>query len=192
MADVDRWLIVGLGNPGEEYRGTRHNIGFEVVELLAREVGVRLRRQARVQALTATATLAGQAVVLAEPSTFMNRSGAAVAALVRYYSVPGAQVVVVHDELDLPLGSLRLKNGGGAGGHNGLRSITTSLGTPDYDRVRVGIGRPPGTMDAADYVLRRFSRAERPEADVAVGRAGEAVESLISSGLSQAQNHYNS
>lgn len=185
------WLVVGLGNPGAEYTGTRHNIGFDVVDELARRMHATLRVHKRTRALTAEGRLVGQRVVLGEPVTYMNRSGDAVAGLMSFFRIPVERLVVVHDELDLPLETLRLKSGGGAGGHNGLKSISASVGTVDYARVRVGIGRPPGRMDPAAYVLRRFSAAERTSADLAVQRASDAVEVLISEGLAAAQNGFN-
>lgn len=185
------WLVVGLGNPGAEYAGTRHNIGFDVVEELARRMHAGLRTHKRTRALTAEGRLAGQRVVLGKPMTYMNRSGDAVAGLLSFFRIPVDRLVVVHDELDLPLDSLRLKAGGGAGGHNGLKSISASVGTVDYARVRVGIGRPPGRMDPAAYVLRRFSAEERKAADLAVQRASDAVEVLVSEGLAKAQNGFN-
>lgn len=194
MAPIDDqqpWLVVGLGNPGAEYAGTRHNIGFEVVDELARRMSASLRLHRRSRALTAEGRLRNHRVVLAEPQTFMNRSGDAVAGLMSFYRIPAQRLVVVHDDLDLPLESLRLKTGGGAGGHNGLRSISASIGTVDYNRVRVGIDRPPGRMDPAAYVLRRFGSSQRAAVELAVQRASDAVESLIDEGLATAQNNFN-
>lgn len=190
-ADPGPWLIVGLGNPGAEYDLTRHNVGFEVVDTLAGRAGLALRRHKRGQSSAGQARLTGQPTVLAKPLTFMNNSGAAVAGLSSYYGVEPERIVVVHDDLDLPLGGLRLKRGGGDGGHNGLKSIRSSLGTGDFLRVRVGIGRPPGRMDPAAFVLRRFAAAERPEADLMVVDAADAVESVITEGLATAQNRFN-
>lgn len=193
MNDVDQpWLLVGLGNPGAEYEGTRHNIGFDVADELCARTGGSFRRHKRASAVVGEGRLAGQRVVVAKPLTFMNLSGSAVAGLSGFYRVPPGQVVVIHDELDLPLGALRVKLGGGAGGHNGVKSTAASLATPEFLRVRVGIGRPPGQMDPAAYVLRRFSSAQRPEVELAVVTAADAVESLISVGLAATQNKFNS
>lgn len=185
------WLVVGLGNPGSEYANTRHNIGFDVVSELAVRAGASLRMNKRARALSAEARLAGVRVVLAEPQTFMNLSGSAVASLCGFYRIPAERVVAIHDDLDLPLGGLRVKRGGGSGGHNGIKSMVSSLGTPEFLRVRVGIGRPPGTMDPAAYVLRRFAAAERSEAELAVATAADATESLLAKGLAATQNDFN-
>lgn len=193
MNDVDQpWLLVGLGNPGAEYDGTRHNIGFAVADDLCARMGGSFRKHKRASAVVAEGRLAGQRAVVAKPMTFMNVSGSAVAGLSAFYRVPTEQVVVIHDELDLPLGALRVKSGGGAGGHNGVKSTVASLSTPEFFRVRVGIDRPPGQMDPAVYVLRRFTAAERPEAEIAVVTAADAVESLMSVGLAATQNRFNS
>jgi len=188
MAD-ERWLIAGLGNPGPEYGGNRHNAGFMVADLLAERIGARFKRD-RSRAAVASGQLAGFPVTLAKPMTFMNLSGRPVAALRTFYKVPAERIVVVHDELDLPLGVLRLKQGGGDNGHNGLRSVTAALGTRDYFRVRVGIGRPPGRMDPADFVLHDFSAAERKLVPEVLERAGDATEVLMRRGLAAAQNEF--
>lgn len=187
-ADVDApWLVVGLGNPGPDYAGNRHNAGFMVVELLAGRMGGRFKaHKGRAEVLEGR--LAGRRVVLAKPRSYMNESGGPVKALRDFYKVPMEHVVVVHDELDIPYGALRLKRGGGGGGHNGLRSVTKALGGPDYLRVRFGIGRPPGRMDPAAFVLRDFSAAERKELDVNLERAADAAEALLTDGLDRAQN----
>ena len=183
-------LVVGLGNPGAEYVGTRHNVGVEVVELLAARAGGGRFSRHKSNADVLEGRLAGRRVVLAVPRTYMNVSGAPVAGLLRYYGVAPADLVVVHDDLDLGFGVVRLKQGGGEGGHNGLRSISTSIGTKDYLRVRVGIGRPPGRQDPADFVLKRFSGAERKELDFAVDLAADAAEALLREGLEPAQNRF--
>lgn len=186
--DVDApWLVVGLGNPGPDYAGNRHNAGFMVVELLAGRMGGRFKAH-KGRAEVVEGRLAGLRVVLAKPRSYMNESGGPVKALRDFYKVPMEHVVVVHDELDIPYGALRLKRGGGGGGHNGLRSITKALGGPDYLRVRFGIGRPPGRMDPAAFVLRDFSAAERKELDVHLERAADAAEALLTDGLDRAQN----
>lgn len=189
MADADRWLIAGLGNPGPQYAGNRHNAGFLCCDELAAQLGTSFRRD-RSRAMVATGRLAGAAVVIAKPLGFMNTSGGPVGSLRAYYKLPPARIVVIHDELDLPFGTVRLKLGGGDNGHNGLRSVTAALGTRDYHRVRVGIGRPPGRMDAADFVLQNFSASERTELPGIIGRAAEAVETLIGQGLAATQNKY--
>jgi peptidyl-tRNA hydrolase, PTH1 family len=180
-------LVVGLGNPGPEYADTRHNVGFHVVELLAARAGGGRFSRHKSNADVLEGRLAGRRVVLAKPRTYMNVSGGPVAGLVRYY---WGELVVVHDDLDLGFGVVRLKQGGGEGGHNGLRSISTSLGTKDYLRVRFGIGRPPGRQDPADFVLKRFSATERKELDFAVDLAADATEALLADGLEPTQNRF--
>ena len=189
MADV-RQLIVGLGNPGPRYAATRHNAGFFVVELLAQRVGGKFKAH-KGRCDVVEGRLAGSPVVLAKPKSYMNESGGPIVSIARFYKVPVGRITVVHDELDLPFGSLRLKRGGGDGGHNGLRSTSTSLGDRDYARVRFGIGRPPGRQDPADYVLREFSPTERKELEFLVDRAADAVETLVAQGLEAAQNLFN-
>ncbi len=190
----DPWLVVGLGNPGSEYAKNRHNVGFMVADLLAGRLGAKFSRHRRAVAQVAEARLGLGAdaprLVLVKPMTYMNLSGGPVAALRQFYKVPLAQVVAVHDELDIPYGQLRLKLGGGEGGHNGLRSLSGSLGAKDYLRVRFGIGRPPGRQDPADYVLSDFSAAERKELEFLIDRAADATEALIARGLEWSQNAY--
>ncbi len=180
-------LVVGLGNPGPGYAGNRHNVGAMVVDELARRVGGRFRPH-KAGADVLEARLVGRRAVLARPRSFMNISGPAVAATARFFKVSPTDVVVIHDDLDLDHGVLKLKRGGGEGGHNGLRSITTSLGSRDYLRVRFGIGRPPGRMDPADFVLRDFSVVQRRELDLLVDRCADAVEQLLAQGLAATQN----
>ena len=187
----ERWLVVGLGNHAPEYAGNRHNVGFMVADLLAGRIGARFKAH-RSRAEVAEGRLAGSPVTVAKPRSFMNLSGGPVAALRDFYKIPPDRVVVVHDELDLPFGTLRLKQGGGDNGHNGLRSVTRALGGGGYHRVRFGIGRPPGRMDPADYVLRDFAAAERRELPLLIDRAADAVETLLQDGLVAAQNVYNS
>lgn len=193
MSDSGPWLVVGLGNPGPAYAGNRHNVGAMVVDELARRAGLSLRTHkarahaAQVRLGTGPGGVPGPAATIAVPSCYMNESGGPVSALLRFFSVPVERLVVVHDELDLEAGTVRLKRGGGEGGHNGLRSVSSSLGTKDYHRVRVGIGRPPGRMDPADYVLRDFSAAERKELPFVVDDAADAVEQLVVLGLLDAQ-----
>ena len=193
MGSSAPWLVVGLGNPGPTYAGNRHNAGFMVVDHLADRWQGRFsghRSRAEVVSLPGFAGRVGLRALLAKPRTFMNESGGPVAGVRDYFSVPLDHVIVVHDELDLPYGTLRLKRGGGDGGHNGLKSITRSLGTPDYFRVRFGIGRPPGRMDPAAFVLRDFSGAERTDLEFLVDRAADAVQDLVTVGLATAQNTY--
>jgi len=186
----DVWLVVGLGNPGPGYSGNRHNVGFMVVDLLAGRMGGKFKaHKARAEVLEGR--LAGARVVLAKPRTYMNDSGGPVTALRDFFKVPEDRLVVVHDELDLPYGGLRLKLGGGDNGHNGLKSIRRSLGTGEFNRVRFGIGRPPGRMDAAAFVLRDFGATERKDLDLEVDRTVDAVEALVTEGLERAQNTYN-
>ncbi|MFI6518310.1 aminoacyl-tRNA hydrolase [Spirillospora sp. NPDC050679] len=185
----DLWLVVGLGNPGPSYAGNRHNAGFMVLDVLAGRVGGRFKSH-KARAEVVEGRLAGTRVVLAKPRTYMNESGGPVKALRDFYKVPVQNVVVVHDELDIPYGAIRLKQGGGDNGHNGLRSITKSLGDKDYPRVRFGVGRPPGRMDAAAFVLKDFSGTERKELDLNAERAADAVEALLGEGLAAAQNTF--
>jgi peptidyl-tRNA hydrolase, PTH1 family len=189
----DVWLVVGLGNPGPSYASHRHNVGFMVVDLLARRVGGRFKRhKGRADVLEGRlGGVPGHRVVLAEPRAYMNESGGPVASLCDFYKIGPDRLLAVHDELDLPYGDLRLKFGGGDNGHNGLKSLRRSLGTGDYHRLRFGIGRPPGRTDAAAYVLKDFSAAERRDLDYHVDRAADAVECLVVDGLAQAQNLYN-
>jgi PTH1 family peptidyl-tRNA hydrolase len=185
----DLWLVVGLGNPGPKYAGNRHNVGFFVADLLAERMGARFKAH-KGRADVVEGRLAGQRVVLAKPSTFMNLSGGPVASLRDFFKVPVDRIVVVHDELDIPFGTIRLKRGGGDNGHNGLRSVTQSLGNKEYLRVRWGIGRPPGRQDPADFVLKDFSATERRELPFLVDRAADAVEALLTGSLETAQNAF--
>jgi PTH1 family peptidyl-tRNA hydrolase len=185
-----RFLVVGLGNPGPRYANTRHNAGFMVLEELGRRVGGSFKSH-RSLCDICEGRLLDAGVVLAKPKSFMNESGGPIVSVSKFFSVPVAQIVVIHDELDLPLGTLRVKRGGGEGGHNGLRSASASLGSKDYVRVRVGIGRPPGRQDPADYVLKEFAKAERDELAFMIDRAADATESVISQGLEATQNAFN-
>lgn len=192
MAD-ERYLVAGLGNPGPKYAGNRHNIGFLIADELAGRVGGKFKttKSQGGPVETVEGRLAGNAVVLVKPMSFMNASGAPTAAIARFFHIPVEGIIAVHDELDLPYGTLRLKQGGGEGGHNGLRSLSATLGSKDYARVRFGIGRPPGRQDPADYVLRDFASAERGELGFLIDRAADAVELLMTDGLEVAQNRYN-
>jgi peptidyl-tRNA hydrolase, PTH1 family len=188
------WLIVGLGNPGREYAHNRHNLGFMVADLLAARTGARFGRHRRAVAEVAESRLGvgvdAPRLVLAKPLTYMNLAGGPVAALSQFYKIEPARIVAIHDELDLPYGVVRAKFGGGEGGHNGLRSMSRSLSTKDYLRVRIGVSRPPGRQDPADYVLSDFSAAERKELDFLVDRAADVVESLVVQGLEPTQNAF--
>ncbi|MEU9824505.1 aminoacyl-tRNA hydrolase [Micromonospora chersina] len=186
------WLVVGLGNPGREYAGNRHNVGFMVAELLAGRVGGKFGRHKRAMAEVAEGRLGfgGPKLVLLKPLTYMNLSGGPVVALAQFHKIPPERVIAVHDELDIPYGQVRVKCGGGEGGHNGLRSMSKSLGTKDYVRVRFGIGRPPGRQDPADYVLSDFSSSERKELEFLVDRAADVVESVVTKGVEPTQNLY--
>jgi len=192
--DTIEWLVVGLGNPGAEYEQTRHNQGFHVVDVLGQRLGARywktehkaLTAQVKAQAATKDAAL-----MLAKPQTFMNNSGRAVGALVQATGVdPCQRLIIIHDELDVPAGEVRIKRGGGHAGHNGLRSIMDVLGTRDFIRVRVGIGRPPGRMDSADYVLAPLRPPQQEEARLTAEHAADAALAIINDGLLAAQNFY--
>ncbi|ADG89846.1 peptidyl-tRNA hydrolase [Thermobispora bispora] len=184
-----RWLIVGLGNPGPEYAMNRHNAGFMVADELANRIGGRFTVH-KTRAQVAEGRLSGVPVVLAKPLSYMNLSGGPVKALADYYKIGPENIVVIHDELDIPFGALRAKTGGGDNGHNGLKSITKALGTRDYSRIRFGIGRPPGRMDPATYVLRDFATAERKDLPFLIDRAADMVESLLTEGLAATQNKF--
>jgi PTH1 family peptidyl-tRNA hydrolase len=183
----DPWVVVGLGNPGPSYAGNRHNAGFMVLDVLAGRAGGRFKAH-RSRCEVVEGRLAGARVVLAKPRSYMNESGGPVKALRDFYKVPLERLIVVHDELDIPYGAVRLKRGGGDNGHNGLRSITRSVGDKNYLRVRFGVGRPPGRMDAAAFVLKDFSATERKELELNVERAADAVDALLTDGLEAAQN----
>src|SRR5450631_750864 len=206
MDAMTAWLIVGLGNPGPSYCGHRHNVGAMVVDELASRTGASLRshkaraaaaqvrfsvRQSRPAGGSAPGAL-GPRAVIATPLSYMNESGGPVAGLLSFYKIPVENLIVIHDDLDIPFADVRLKLGGGEGGHNGLRSITKSVGTRDYLRVRVGIGRPPGRMDPADYVLHDFSGTARPEVPLLISDAADAVERLVAEGLVAAQQVWHS
>lgn len=186
---AEPWLVVGLGNPGPGYAATRHNAGFMVADLLAARMAGRFKAH-KSGAEVVEGRIAGLRVVLAKPKSFMNLSGGPTVAAMNFFKVPLERLVVVHDELDIDYGRLRLKRGGGDGGHNGLRSITKSAGSKEYLRVRFGIGRPPGRQDPADFVLKPFSSAEAKELALNVDRAADAVEALLTGTLEAVQNRY--
>ncbi len=183
-------LIVGLGNPGREYAQTRHNIGFQVVSRLAEKHGLKFSRVQN-EAVIATGRIGGVRVVLAKPQTWMNNSGKAVGPLARFYKVDLLRLLVVYDDLDRPAGTLRLRSEGGHGGHNGMRSIMERLGTQAFPRLRLGIGRPPGRMDPAAYVLQPFGRDEEADMTASRERAVEAIECFLSEGIVAAMNRFN-
>jgi PTH1 family peptidyl-tRNA hydrolase len=184
------YLIVGLGNPGAVYRYNRHNIGFMLVDRVAEQLGVKFSRLES-KALLTKGEHQGRRVVLAKPQTYMNLSGQAVGSLVRFYKVPPANLLVAYDDVDLPLGTLRIRPGGGSAGQKGMSSIIDRLGTQDFPRLRLGIGRPPGRMEAADYVLQDFSSGEKDLLRLTLDRAAEAALVFVAEGLETAMNQYN-
>ncbi|WP_341393953.1 aminoacyl-tRNA hydrolase [Arthrobacter sp. G119Y2] len=187
------WLVVGLGNPGPGYSRNRHNIGQMVLDDLASRVGGNFKtHKSRAQILEGRLGIGGPRVILAKPLTYMNLSGGPVSALSKFFDIPASNVVAVHDEIDIPFNTVKLKSGGGEGGHNGLRDMSRALGTKDYLRVRVGVGRPPGRMDTADYVLKDFPPAEAKELPFLIGDAADAVELLLTEGLTAAQQKFHS
>jgi peptidyl-tRNA hydrolase, PTH1 family len=193
---MSSWLVVGLGNPGPAFASHRHNVGYRVADELARRLSVRLSvlRGCRAEAAESRIGPPGSdapRLVLAKSRTFMNETGWAVTRLLSYYKLAPAQMIVVHDELDIEPGQLRVKFGGGDNGHNGLRSIRKSLGSGDFFRVRIGVGRPPGRQDPADYLLSNFPASAREAVEVEIGRAADAVESLVLIGLDKTQSAFN-
>ncbi|MEV7473388.1 aminoacyl-tRNA hydrolase [Pseudarthrobacter oxydans] len=188
---TDTWLIIGLGNPGAQYQGNRHNVGQMVLDELAARMGAGFKsHKSRAQVLEGRLGIGGPRVVLAKPMTYMNVSGGPAAALANFYGIAPDHVVAVHDEIDIPFNTVKLKIGGGEGGHNGLRDISKALATKDYLRVRVGVGRPPGRMETADYVLRDFGTAELKELPFLLDGAADAVEILVRDGLTAAQQKF--
>ena len=185
----ERYLIVGLGNPGRAYAFNRHNVGFMAVDKLALRAGIDLRRVQN-KAIVGSGRLADRPVILAKPQTFMNLSGEAVGALANYYRVPPTALLVIYDELDIPFGVIRLREKGGAGGHNGMRSIIQHMGN-DFPRLRLGVGRPPGRMDAAAFVLQDFGRDELPLVSEMLTTAGDAVESFVRQGIDLTMSRFN-
>ncbi|MGO4588771.1 aminoacyl-tRNA hydrolase [Paenarthrobacter sp. 2TAF44] len=187
----DTWLIVGLGNPGSEYSNNRHNVGQMVLDELASRMGGKFKtHKARAQVVEGRLGIGGPRVVLAKPMTYMNVSGGPVAGLSNFFDIAPDHVIAVHDEIDIPFNTVKLKIGGGEGGHNGLRDISKALATKDYLRVRVGVGRPPGRMDTADFVLRDFATAEKKELPFLLDEAADAVELLVNEGLLAAQQKH--
>jgi peptidyl-tRNA hydrolase, PTH1 family len=188
--DGERWIVFGLGNPGDRYERTRHNMGAMVVKELLDRTRSSLKRH-KSGALTAEIDLGGERVVLARSTGYMNDSGRPLGQLSRFYKTPPERVIVVQDEIDIPLGDVRVKFGGGTAGHNGLRSIADHLGTKDFTRVRVGVGRPPGSGQAAGHVLAPFSSAERNELPDLIARSADAVERILEAGVEKAMNDLN-
>jgi PTH1 family peptidyl-tRNA hydrolase len=197
---AEPWIVAGLGNPGPAYAGHRHNVGYLVADELARRLGAPFKAHKASRSEVAEGRLANQLspgqpgprVVVIRPRCYMNEVGGPVKALLSFYKVGSDRLVAIHDELDIPFDTMRLKFAGGDNGHNGLRSIRASLGTGDFFRVRVGIGRPPGRQDPADFVLSNYSSTERKELPLQVDRAADAVESLLTVGLAEAQQRFNS
>jgi len=183
-------LIVGLGNPGREYRFTRHNIGFMVIDRLCEDLGIRITRM-QSKALIGTGSFQEKRLVLAKPTTFMNLSGQAVGPLVRFYKLPLTSMLVIHDEMDIPFGSLRLRPGGGSSGQKGLTSIIQTLGTQDFPRMRVGVGRPPGMQAPPSFLLEDFTKAEQTRLPMILDQCVDAVKTFITSGLDIAMNQFN-
>lgn len=187
---TETYLIIGLGNPGRDYRQNRHNIGFMLIDRLAVRLDARMSRL-QSKALVASTRHGDAKIILAKPQTYMNLSGQSVQGLVRFYKIPLEKLLLVHDDLDLPFGTLRLRPGGGAGGQKGVKSVIQHLGTQDFPRLRLGIGRPPGRMDAAAYVLQDFSQADEQVLSETLDRAADAVFTFIDEGLDAAMNRFN-
>lgn len=190
--DNGPWLVVGLGNPGPKYELTRHNIGYLVLDVLAEQVGATFKKHASAHADFATGNLNGIRIELLRSRSYMNESGGPVKAAMAYSKITPDRLIVVHDEMDIPFDSIKVKIGGGNAGHNGLKSVSGSLGTPDYVRVRMGVDRPPGQMDSAAYVLKPFNAAERKVLPVFCLDGAEVVESIITRGIEATQNEVHS
>jgi peptidyl-tRNA hydrolase, PTH1 family len=184
------YVLVGLGNPGREYRNTRHNVGFMTLDVICQGMNIKLSRM-QSNALIGTGFVDERKVILAKPQTFMNLSGKAVSSLVKFYKIPLSQLLVIHDDIDLPFGTLRMRPGGGSAGQKGLASIIEQLGTQDFPRLRIGVGRPPGQMSGADYVLQDFSPAEQTVLNEVFTRAAQAAQIFIKLGAEQAMNQFN-
>jgi PTH1 family peptidyl-tRNA hydrolase len=188
---ADTWLVVGLGNPGEQYVRNRHNVGQMVLDELAKRIGGTFKsHKGNARVAEGRLVPGGPKLILAKPNSYMNLSGGPTAALAQFFSVEPDHVIAVHDELDIPFDSIKLKQGGGHGGHNGIRDIAAALKTPEFSRVRVGIGRPPGRQDAADFVLKDFAGTEREQLPMLVSDGADAVELLVSEGLLAAQTRF--
>lgn len=186
-----KWLVVGLGNPGQKYENTRHNTGFRVLDKLAASLGVKVNRS-RFKALTATATVGGEKVLLLKPQTFMNASGLSVEPAASFYKVPPERILIIFDDISLPVGKIRIRKDGSAGGHNGLKSINTALGSQNYPRIKVGVGeKPHPDYDLVDWVLGKFSSSEEKELAPALDHAADAVEEIIRNGTEKAAGKFN-
>jgi peptidyl-tRNA hydrolase, PTH1 family len=185
------WLVAGLGNPDERYARTRHNVGRMVADVLVRDAGERYRKVRFLPVEAAEIRIGDEPVVVARSTRYMNESGPGYASMVKKHRIPPDRVIAVHDELDIPAGTIRVKPGGGSAGHNGLRSLDAGLRTGDFLRVRVGIGRPPGRQDPADFVLEPIGKRERPDVELLVEHAADAVRSLVLDGLERTQDRYN-
>jgi peptidyl-tRNA hydrolase, PTH1 family len=183
-------LIVGLGNPGREYADNRHNVGFKVIDCICKDLGTRLNR-IQSKALIGRAMIGDEKIILAKPHTFMNLSGQSVSGLMRFYRIPEAQILIIHDDLDLPLGVLRLRASGGSAGQKGLASVIERLGTENFPRLRIGVGRPPGRMDAVDYVLQNFSSSEQEILSIVLDKACQAARIFATEGIERAMNQFN-
>lgn len=192
MSENDAWLVVGLGNPGPTYAGTRHNIGAVVIDELANRASTNLKRHKRALAEVAEVKISSQQAILVKPLSYMNESGGPVKALASFYKIPLDQIIVLHDELDIPLEAIRIKLGGGDNGHNGLKSIRSAFGSGDWYRIRLGIGRPPGQQDPSSFVLKPFGSNEAVSVAFLRDNGADAVETLITAGLTEAQNKFNS
>jgi peptidyl-tRNA hydrolase, PTH1 family len=184
------YLIAGLGNPGREYKQTRHNIGFMVAEQLSSDLSISMGK-VQSRAIIGMGRALDSKIIIAKPQTYMNRSGEAVKGLIKFYKIPLENLIVIHDDLDIPFGTIRIRKQGGPGGQKGVKSIIDHMGTQEFNRLRMGIDRPPGRMDAADYVLQRFSRNEEEQLEPLVKQASKAVQTIISRGMDQAMNEYN-
>jgi PTH1 family peptidyl-tRNA hydrolase len=189
-AETQTFVLVGLGNPGREYRQTRHNVGFMVIDELCGQFDLRLNRM-QGKALVGNGLLEGRKVILAKPQTFMNLSGQSVASLVKFYKIPLSQMLIILDDLDLPLGMMRIRPGGGSAGNKGLMSIIQQLGTEEFPRMRLGIGRPPGQKNGADYVLQNFQNDDMDLVKEVLDKACKAAQTFVANGIDQAMNQFN-
>jgi PTH1 family peptidyl-tRNA hydrolase len=186
----DLFVIVGLGNPGAKYENTRHNVGFDTVELLSRRHDIKLTKLKH-KALIGDGNIGGRKVILAKPQTFMNLSGESVREIVEWYKIPVKNIIIVYDDIDLPVGKLRLRPKGSAGTHNGMKSVIYQIQSDEFPRVRIGVDKPPEGWDLANYVLGRFSGDERKKIEDTIERAADAVEAIVKSGIDSAMNRYN-
>ena len=187
---METYLVAGLGNPGREYKQTRHNIGFMVAEQLSNDLSISMGK-VQSRAIIGMGRALNSKIIIARPQTYMNRSGEAVKGLLKFYKIPLENLIVIHDDLDIPFGTIRIRKQGGPGGQKGVKSIIDHMGTQDFNRIRMGIDRPPGRMDAADYVLQRFSRNEEDQLEQLVKQASKAIQTIITNGMDQAMNEYN-